>query len=1674
MAWAQPYGKGQVPYGSQYGSQAPYGSQYGSQAAWTPSAPAKGAAKGAAAPAAASEEYMMVTKVPTINGLYKKEGENHGRGTYKKQGQQAGQAPLLYYWQDPDPASSGWWIGLGVGGNEVWAHNPAPDRTPPVAGWKIPFTAAVDPTARCQPKPASAAPAAYGAAAGKGAAAASPYAQYGKGAAAAAGKGAAAASQYGKGAAANGAQQASPYAQYGQAQATKRTAEPASPPQPAKRAKTAAELKAENEALLAKSEVAQECQAEVASCEAAVQSAIELVSVAWEDQTVDSAKLLQEQYESSMSAALTFLQEAKRFISERAAQQQPPVKQALLANLAQLSKQEQDLAKKKQEVQQHVAASQWTSAIAEHRASTAEVTSEVAELASKVAGLAPGEGLEERVEELKAHVATLLARCAETKQSIVAILQDCSKQKGSQKVRVEITSLLQKVNAAEAGLKQQQQKLTDAVAAAQAKQLVGELDGELSSLEQREQELTERVGGLGTIEQQLAQDGDLQSIAADLKTRLQALKEPAAQAKQKIVDMVKKARPADRAEASKLQIRATKVDARLGTALAQVVRLGERGALLAETQDLRDQALLVEATVAELQTGVEELLSAEDKDVEAKKAAVLAKVAEGKEQVAACKQATLQKLQEKVQGAGGGNEVKKLLSEYIVAMNKADVALRQASQQAEEAQDQRECKQLLAEASKPVAEIEELAEATIKACGAVPEDLDEEALGAKVTELLGNTQKVKELCAKLYTHVNGLLQELGQAKGPKVTLKQDLGRCRQKAMGLEARCVKAVEPPKQALAKLGLSRNLDEAEGKLEDLQNEVTQACDDCTTLGSGDMDELKAERVEQISALLENAMQGAQAALEQLQALVDKCKQGLVGAEPKERQRVQKVEQTVQQQKRKLDSQTAPVVHKVAKAKCLLLAAAMQDEVKALDAQIGAVVELCAGIEQLDVAACEAKAEEVKAKAAECVKGCDALRTRVQDAMATIARDPTAQAARTELSKLRNQLVATQAKLKKPTDLAAGAPAKAQLRQKVREFAEPVEACEQQLKQVYETHLEKEKTKEPLEQIALAEKIVAAAEPAVESCKAAAEKCQTAQKDAEADVKPELGKLAQRAVLAGQKVKSALQAAKATQLKAQQAQELKVALAAVEALEAELKAAAAKAAELKEDEEMAEAQIKDQCAQVEQQCQALKQGLAGQTSELAQVKQRVRKAAVGVDSAMAVLQLAQERAELTTCKRLLNELKLQQQANPDEPLFAKVNASGDGKVTPAELQQFLKATPKDQALRFFEFLDAEDAGALEVAKVGAYVKDTFLVVKSVALSEEKTIVKSKILRQLELQESLELLEGPSEDQDTKLQRVKVRCASDQAVGWTTIQGNQGSTFLQPVERLQELESALAAKRRKAGLKRTLLAQAEQQVAQGEAQVKLLGDKHAGLAELELGDLSSARAAKHELQRELQKLRPMKACCQKGVQSFPKDAALLALQQRSTECELKVQGLLLLAEEAPKKAQERQAACEKKRDEALALLRAAGRSEGFPELAAAMAVDGQVAPESLKAKLASLGLQVSAAELKVAFAHFDRTGAGQVAEAEVAQMLQPRWACVTAIGISTEKSIGSKITRQLVVGEVLDGLSEAEPEEKTKVLRVKVRAADGTVGYVTIKGNQGTVYLEPREGTEMEVDKTE
>lgn len=82
---------------------------------------------------------------------------------------------------------------------------------------------------------------------------------------------------------------------------------------------------------------------------------------------------------------------------------------------------------------------------------------------------------------------------------------------------------------------------------------------------------------------------------------------------------------------------------------------------------------------------------------------------------------------------------------------------------------------------------------------------------------------------------------------------------------------------------------------------------------------------------------------------------------------------------------------------------------------------------------------------------------------------------------------------------------------------------------------------------------------------------------------------------------------------------------------------------------------------------------------------------------------------------------------------------------------------------------------------------KDAFLrfarifmkVVKETVCTEELSI-KSKTCRRLELDEVMEILEGPTKVQASGVSRVNVRVMRDDLVAWVTLAGNAGSVFLE------------------------------------------------------------------------------------------------------------------------------------------------------------------------------------------------------------------------------------------------------------------------------------------------------
>jgi len=83
--------------------------------------------------------------VKTLVGHYAEKGSNHGRKYYQKTERIPGHEDVdvfLYYWDARDGADfSGWWFGDKLGGTQVWAKASVATSTPPKNGWNVPWDA---------------------------------------------------------------------------------------------------------------------------------------------------------------------------------------------------------------------------------------------------------------------------------------------------------------------------------------------------------------------------------------------------------------------------------------------------------------------------------------------------------------------------------------------------------------------------------------------------------------------------------------------------------------------------------------------------------------------------------------------------------------------------------------------------------------------------------------------------------------------------------------------------------------------------------------------------------------------------------------------------------------------------------------------------------------------------------------------------------------------------------------------------------------------------------------------------------------------------------------------------------------------------------------------------------------------------------------------------------------------------------------------------------------------------------------------------------------------------------------------------------------------------------------------------------------------------------------------
>lgn len=136
---------------------------------------------------------------------------------------------------------------------------------------------------------------------------------------------------------------------------------------------------------------------------------------------------------------------------------------------------------------------------------------------------------------------------------------------------------------------------------------------------------------------------------------------------------------------------------------------------------------------------------------------------------------------------------------------------------------------------------------------------------------------------------------------------------------------------------------------------------------------------------------------------------------------------------------------------------------------------------------------------------------------------------------------------------------------------------------------------------------------------------------------------------------------------------------------------------------------------------------------------------------------------------------------------LFAEIAGVGEVMIREpafaANLTQLGLTLEKQHTQLLFRHLVPSGDG-LSKQRFASFVQKFYVVAKPIALTDSFEISQTKTIRKTEVEEIIEVLEGPRTDESAGLVRVRGRLLSDGVTGWITVKGNHGTSFLQQVEK--------------------------------------------------------------------------------------------------------------------------------------------------------------------------------------------------------------------------------------------------------------------------------------------------
>jgi len=146
----------------------------------------------------------------------------------------------------------------------------------------------------------------------------------------------------------------------------------------------------------------------------------------------------------------------------------------------------------------------------------------------------------------------------------------------------------------------------------------------------------------------------------------------------------------------------------------------------------------------------------------------------------------------------------------------------------------------------------------------------------------------------------------------------------------------------------------------------------------------------------------------------------------------------------------------------------------------------------------------------------------------------------------------------------------------------------------------------------------------------------------------------------------------------------------------------------------------------------------------------------------------------------------ELQQKSLSLDALFLQIVSPGDERISEAAFGKYIEGIQGEayKAEQITLLSRHIEMGGIGRRRFEAFLQQYFVIVKRIAITDDFDISQAKTIRKAESDEVVELLDGPRTDEKVGVTRIKAKSLSDGIEGWISLKGNQGTPFLQEVEK--------------------------------------------------------------------------------------------------------------------------------------------------------------------------------------------------------------------------------------------------------------------------------------------------